>query len=488
VIATDLVILGGGITGLGIARLASRNGWSVTLVERGDLASGASSASSHMLHGGLRYLEHGHLRLVREALGERAAIARMAPALTTPVRFLVPLTRGSRLPAWKLRAGLALYDVLAGSRGMAPHSMARAAEAASMEPALARDGLLGAGLYSDGVMDDARLAVAVARDAAAHGARILTHTQLVSAKPSSAEPGTHDVVLRENETRSETHLRAKLFVNATGAWSDATRLDMLRMLRPGASDPKPQLGPSRGVHLVYPALTRSHGLLITAASDGRVFFVVPFAGRSLVGTTEVETLSPPEPAQCVATTEEIRYLARELARVLPGSAAARPLAVMSGVRPLLRADSSAGDASREHRVTDDGPLLTIAGGKWTTFRIMAREVLHAAAPKLGRDLRSLDDPALPLPVPLHASADAIAVAAHAVEHEFARHLEDVLRRRSSLWLADDRGMSAAPAVAGAMARRLGWTPAQERDESAAWEHHVHEQDALLDRALEKQGA
>jgi glycerol-3-phosphate dehydrogenase len=215
---------------------------------------------------------------------------------------------------------------------------------------------------------------------------------------------------------------------------------------------------------------------------------VPFAGRSLVGTTEVETLSPPESAQCTATVEEVRYLAREVARVLPGSSAVRPLAVMSGVRPLLRAGGSAGDASREHRVTDDGPLLTIAGGKWTTFRIMARDLLHAAAPKLGRDLRALDDPALPLPAPLHAGADAVTLGAHAVEHEFARHLEDVLRRRSALWLSDDRGMSAAPAVAGALARRLGWTPAQERDELAAWEHHVHEQDALLDRALEKAGA
>ena len=486
--ATDLVILGGGITGLGIARLASRNGWTVTLVERDDLAGGASSASSHMLHGGLRYLEHGHLRLVREALGERAAIARMAPALTTPVRFLVPLLHGARLPAWKLRAGLALYDLLAGRERLAadhmsPHKMARAAEAHALEPALERDGLLGAGLYSDGVMDDARLAIAVARDAAAHGARILTRTQLVSARPGAGGTPAHDVVLRDSETRAETHLRARLFVNATGAWSDATRLEMLRLLRPGATDPKPQLGPSRGVHLVYPALTRSHGLLLTAAADGRVFFVVPFAGRSLVGTTEVETLSPPERAQYAASVDEIRYLAREVTRVLPGAAGLRPLAVMSGVRPLLRADRSAGDASREHRVTDDGALLTIAGGKWTTFRIMARDVLAVAARKLGRDPRALADCELPLPAPLHAGADSATLGAHAAEHEFARHLDDVLRRRSRLWLSDDHGSGAAPAVAAALAQRLGWTPQQERDELQAWQSHVNDQQALLARAL-----
>ena len=483
--ATDLVILGGGITGLGIARLASRNGWTVTLVEREDLASGASSASSHMLHGGLRYLEHGRLGLVREALAERSALAKMAPTLTNPVRFLVPITRGSRLPAWKLRAGLALYDMLAGRAALAPHAMARATEALAIEPALARDGLLGAGLYSDGVMDDARLAIAVARDAAAHGARLLTRTSLVSVRPSAASPGAHDVVLRDIDTRSESVLTTRLFVNATGAWSDATRLELLRMLRPGAADPQLQLRPSRGVHLVYPALTRGHGLLVTAAADGRVFFVVPFAGRSLVGTTEIETLSPPEPAQCAASLDEIRYLASEVARVLPGAAAVRPLAVMSGVRPLLRpASGGAGDASREHRVIDDGPLLTIAGGKWTTFRVMARDLLAVAAQRLGRDPHRITDATDALPAPPHASLDAAALGAHAAEAQFAKRLHDVMRRRSTLWLADDHGHAAAPAVCGALARRLGWAPERERDELDAWHAHVAENQALLARALD----
>ena len=163
----DVVVVGGGITGLGVARLAARNGFAVALLERGDLASGASSGSSHMLHGGLRYLEHGYLGLVREALRERAAVTLLAPDLARPTRFMLPFLRGDRRPGWKVRVGLALYDLLAGRRSLAPHAVIRPREALALEPELPTSGLRGAGVYSDVVMDDARLAVAVARDAAA---------------------------------------------------------------------------------------------------------------------------------------------------------------------------------------------------------------------------------------------------------------------------------------------------------------------------------
>ncbi|MEK7330775.1 MAG: FAD-dependent oxidoreductase, partial [Candidatus Eisenbacteria bacterium] len=154
----DLVVVGGGITGLGIARLAARNGLTVAVLERGDLAAGASSASSHMLHGGLRYLEHGHYRLVRESLRERAAVARLAPDLAHPTRFVLPFYRGDRRPPWMVRAGLLLYDALAGRANLAPHAAVQPREALALEPDLAPAGLLGAGLYSDVVMDDVRLA------------------------------------------------------------------------------------------------------------------------------------------------------------------------------------------------------------------------------------------------------------------------------------------------------------------------------------------
>jgi len=478
----DCLVLGGGITGLGVARLAARNGWSVALIERDDIAAGASGASSHMLHGGLRYLEHGQFKLVREALAERTAVARMAPSLARPVRFLVPLHRRGRMRPWRLRAGLALYDVLAGRARLSRHTMARSAEARALEPALDPDGLLGAGLYSDAVMDDARLAVAVARDAAMHGATLHTRMDTVAARP--AEGGGVELAARDRETREELRFTARVIVNATGAWSDGTRRDLARMLQPGAPDPPHRLRPSRGTHLVYPALTAGRGLLAFAAKDGRVFFVVPFGGRSLVGTTEVETSSPPGPRELEPTPEEIRYLATELARVLPAASAARPLAVYAGVRPLLESGGEVGGATREHRVFVDGAVVTIAGGKYTTFRVMARDTLAAVARSLGRDPASLHEDTGPLPVPLADDTDPVTLAAQAAEHEWARSVEDVLRRRSLRWLADDRGLGDAPAVADALARRLGWSAERKREEVEQYAARVRAEQALIARALE----
>jgi len=477
----DLLVLGGGVTGLGLARLAARSGWSVSVVERNDLATGASSATSHMLHGGLRYLEHGRFRLVREALSERMTVSRLAPALARPVRFLVPLRRGDRVGPFRLRAGLALYDLLAGRSGLSPHVLASARQALALEPALEADGLRAAGIYSDVVMDDARLAIAVARDAAAHGAEILTHTELAAARPDPST-GRQVVELRARVAGGVRSLKPLLIVNATGAWGDRTRAALLGMLQPGRNDPPRLLRPSRGTHLVYPSLTRGHGL-VTLAADGRVCFVIPFAGRSLVGTTEVETDSPPADGQRRPTPDEIRYLAEEVARVLPLAARVHPIAVYAGVRPLLAAEERVGEASREHRIVDDGAVLTISGGKYTTFRVMARDVFVAAARKLKRATPPADDAGTVLPMPPADAARDEDIAAHAIEHEWARSLDDIMRRRSTRWLADDRGLAAARRMAPVLAQRLGWDAAREKEEIDRFEASVRDELMMLDRAL-----
>lgn len=473
----DLLVLGGGVTGLGVARLASRNGWQVTVLERDDLGSGASSATSHMLHGGVRYLEHGQFALVREALAERGAVSRMAPRLVRPTRFIVPLWRGSRVPGWKLRAGLTVYDLLAGSANLSPHRMVSARDALALEPGLAHDGLLGAGMYSDAIMDDARLTIAVAQDAAAHGARIHTQAEVVSVHPTADGMEVH---WRDRESGEDQRAVTRAIVNATGAWCDVTRTQLTRMLEPGSKDPSRLLRPTRGVHLVYPSLTRSHALLDLTA-DGRVLFVIPFAGRALVGTTEVEVDSPPSPSQLQPSLEEVRSLHAALARVLPESRALRPLAVFAGVRPLLAASGTVGGASREHRVLSEGRMLTVAGGKYTTFRAMARDVFRAAAQMLGRDIVAQDTTA-PLPLPPADDADGGAIGAYAAE-TWARSLPDALRRRSTRWLDGDRGLAVAPEVADAMARRLGWSGPREREELDRHEHTVREEHAWLERAL-----
>jgi glycerol-3-phosphate dehydrogenase len=477
----DLLILGGGITGAGLARLAARNGLSVALIERADLASGSSSASSHMLHGGLRYLEHGRFRLVREALVERAAVSRMAPALARPRRFLVPLYRGGRLAPWKLRAGLTLYDFLAGERALSPHLMVRPRAAIELEPALDSTALVAAGIYSDVVMDDARLAIAVARDAAAHGAAFYTWHEPQAARP--LEKGGVRVTARDTLEGGEREFSARVIVNATGARCDETRRWLTASLSPGSTPPAPVLRPSRGVHLVFPSLTRGHGLLLTARADGRVFFVVPHGDWSLVGTTEIEVPSPPAEAAFQPTVEEVRYLLAELASALPSAAGRAPLAVLSGLRPLLASDENVGRASREHRVIEDGDLVSIAGGKYTTFRVMARDTLERVFARLGRH-RSIHESDDPLPAPLSPGGSLERLTDHAVEHEFARRLEDVLRRRSTHWLDEDRGRAAAREVAERMAARLAWSAERTRDELAAWEVKQSETEALLARAQE----
>jgi glycerol-3-phosphate dehydrogenase len=477
----DLLVLGGGVTGLGLARIAARSGWSVSLVERDDLATGASSATSHMLHGGLRYLEQGRFRLVREALSERMAVSRLAPALAKPVRFLVPLRRGDRVGPIRLRAGLALYDLLAGRAGLSPHVLAGARQALAMEPALEPNGLRAAGVYSDVVMDDARITMAVARDAAAHGAEILTHTELVAARPEPST-GRQVVELRARIAGGVRSLKPLLIVNATGAWGDRTRASLLGMLEPGRNVPPRLLRPSRGTHLVYPALTQGHGL-VTLAADGRVMFVIPFAGRSLVGTTEVETDSPPADGQRRPTPDEIRYLAREVARVVPSAARVHPIAVYAGVRPLLAAEERVGQASREHRIVDDGALLTIAGGKYTTFRVMARDVFVVAARKLKRATPPAEDAGTSLPAPLADAARDEDIAAHAFDHEWARSLEDIVRRRTTRWLADDRGLAAARRMAPVLGKRLGWDAAREKEEIDRFEASVRDELVMMDRAL-----
>ena len=474
----DLLVLGGGIAGCGVARLAARNGLRVALIERGDLGSGASSASSHMLHGGLRYLEHGRFHLVRESLRERAEVSRMAPALARPRRFLVPLYRGDRVAPWKLRLGLTLYDFLAGAQGLSPHVMARARDVLGLEPELSPAGLLAAGIYSDVVMDDARLVIAVARDAAAHGAAIRTWSEPVTARRT--EKGEFTITARDRLNGSEHAYTARLVINATGPWCDATRRWLATAMTPGAAAPPSALRPSRGVHLVYPPLTRGHGLLLTARSDGRVFFVIPYADWSLVGTTEVESHSPPADAEFVPTHEEVQYLRGELARALPGTRDAMPLGVTSGLRPLLTSGDSVGHASREHRVIDENRVISIAGGKYTTFRVMARDTLAVALARLGRHVaaRDSDDP---LPAPLAGDPPLERAIDHAVEFEFAQRIEDVLRRRSRLWLAPAGGRDAARVVAERMARRLGWSAERAREEVAAWDGARSEDDVLLER-------
>jgi glycerol-3-phosphate dehydrogenase len=326
-------------------------------------------------------------------------------------------------------------------------------------------------------MDDAGLAVAVARDAAQHGARISTYTEVFGARPTDGE--AIELLARDAWEGREQRVQAYTVVNAAGAWADRVRATLLRSLKPGTPDPAPLLRPSRGVHLVFPSLTRGHGLVLFAREDDRVFFVIPFGDRSLVGTTEAEVPSPPDPVSLQPSVEEIRYLQRELRRVLPRPAEQPVLAVTSGLRPLLASTEPVGSAPREHRVVEDGPLITVVGGKFTTFRVMAMDALGVAVRRLQRVGLRLRDTAAPLPAPPPAGTAVEGLAEFAADAAFARRIEDVVRRRSLLWLSPDGGRLAAPAVAAVLARKLGWSGERTREEIEFFHARLEREDRLL---------
>ena len=459
----DLLVVGGGIQGAAVARDAALRGLRVLLLERGDLASGTSSRSSKLIHGGIRYLETGQFRLVREALRERSLLLELAPEYVRPLPFLIPHYRGEGRSRLAVRAGLALYAALAGRHPLADHGTVGAAEALALEPALRPEGLLGASLYWDAQMDDALLCVAVALDAERGGATLRTYTELVSLVPEGSGWRGR---FRDVDSGEEGEAEARSVVNAAGPWAGEVRALVSPFPRTG-------IRRTRGTHIVLPGFTRERALLLSARRDGRVFFVLPWGDYSLVGTTDVDDAEAPERVR--PRPEDIRYLLEETARVLPRHTAARPLRAFAGVRSLAQGSAiRPWTNSREHRILEEGSMLTLIGGKYTTHRSMAERVVDRVARRAGIRAGPCRTGITPLPAgraqriatlaarypgqlkaagPLEISE---AEAVHAVQAERVRHLEDVLERRTRLWLGSEAMRRAAGPVAGWMAPHLGW--------------------------------
>jgi glycerol-3-phosphate dehydrogenase len=371
----DLLILGGGITGAGVALDATLRGLHVALIDKGDFASGTSSVSSKLVHGGLRYLEHGEFHLVYEALHERGLLLRNAPHLVRPLRFIIPYYRGARVAPWKWRAGLTLYDLLAGrlnirrSRSLALPELRH--EVPSLQPAF----LLGGTEYYDAQMDDARLCIEVIRTAALHGACVANYVEALVIEPG----GVHVV---DRVGGKENVIQARQVLNATGSWVDA----VCRL----AGDPSgPHLQPTKGVHVVVRDLGLPAAFLLLHPDDGRVFFVIPWLGKTLIGTTDTFT---DEPADALTVTEaDIRYLLAGHSHYFsPALSPADVLGTFVGLRPLIRArPGDPSSLSREFRLwRSPSGLLNVAGGKYTTYRRMAEVITDRVMRGLGLPRRS----------------------------------------------------------------------------------------------------
>ena len=466
----DLLVIGGGITGAGVARDAARRGLSVALVEAEDFAAGTSSRSSRLIHGGVRYLEHGYLHLVWESSRERQRLVENAPHLVKPLRFTWPVYYGARVRRWQLAAALTMYDALAMFRNVGRHQRLGRSGILRAEPGLAQEQLLGGATYWDASTDDARLTLANVLDAAAHNAVVVNYAPVKALTFTSATGVANGAEVRDLIGGQTIGVKARLVVNCTGPWTD----EIVRLEDPSAAS---AVRGTKGVHISVKAARVGNVAAVTMLSpdDGRVLFTLPASGgHTIIGTTDTATSE--HPSQVRASRGDVRYLLNACNRFFPDAQLLEEdvIAAWAGIRPLVAAKNS-GDpssASREHAVQLSARgVLTATGGKLTTYRSQAEQIVNAAAQRLGGTKRDCDTAHAKLPGkrPVASGADIRFVdeldwrevdVDHAVDHEFAETLADVMIRRT--WLAfelPDQGRSIATRVAERMAPRLGWTPA-----------------------------
>lgn len=495
----DVLVLGGGATGLGIAVDAVARGYRTALVEAGDFAQATSSRATKLVHGGVRYLAGGQFHLVYEALHERKVMLHNAPHLVQPLAFLTPAYRRRDLPYYG--AGLKLYDLLSGRSSMGPTRILGRAAALRSVPGIAEQGLQGGILYYDGQFDDARLALALARTAQDHGAIVLNYARCTELLKYNGK--TIGAVVQDVETGERMAVHAKAVFNATGIFVDSIRTQ---------DDPAtPELlSVSRGTHIVVaadvlggPNAISTAAIMVPKTEDGRVIFAIPWLGKVVIGTTDLPASSVEiEPGH---QEQEIDYLLEHINRYLAAPIGnADILSVFSGLRPLVTGkEASTSKLSREHHIDASASgIITIAGGKWTTYRRMAQDaldfaiekhILKAAGPCVTDSLKLRGaatglDPTLPISR-YGSDADAVralmaldplfaqpvdealpftlAEVVYAVREEMARTVEDVLSRRMRALLLDSAAARrAAPAVAQRLAVELGrdehWASGQVR--------------------------
>jgi glycerol-3-phosphate dehydrogenase len=481
----DMIVVGGGATGVGVAIDAASRGYDILLLEQSDFGKGTSSRSTKLAHGGVRYLEQGNIGLVMEALKERGLLLQNAPHLVHDLAFVVPNYDWWEAPFYGL--GLKLYQLLAGKYGFGKSRLLSRDETLARLPTLKTEGLRGGAIYYDGQFDDARLLIHMLFTAFEEGATLLNYVKVTGVTKDSF--GFVDgVIARDAETGEEFRAAAKVVINATGAFTDLLR----RAAEPSAA---PMIMPSQGIHLVFGPefLQGENAIMVPHTSDGRVLFAIPWHGHTLVGTTDTPvseaTIEP------VAMEQEIDFVLATARQYLSKTPTRNDvLSVFAGIRPLVRTSGVSNTAalSRDHVIQIDGSgLLTICGGKWTTYRHMAEDCVDQAIAlaqlterqcvthhlRIHGYLESADQNG-PLAVygsdaaeiqqliegdrrlgeQLHPALPYVkAEVLWTVRHEMPRTIEDVLARRiRALFLNARAALEMATSTAGLMASELGW--------------------------------
>ena len=522
----DVLIIGGGMAGAGVARDLALRGASVVLFEKADFASGSTSRSSKLIHGGLRYLELFDFKLVRESLRERETLGRLAPHLIRPLPFLIPIYRGARRGLIKVRIGLTLYDWLTPGKRTDRYQVIRPEAALALEPEVRAEDLKGAGLYFDDLLlSPERLCLENVLSACRHGARAFNYAAVEEVL--RGPKGTEGLAVRDLLTDRVVRVRGRVIVNAAGPW-----VDRVRALA-GISDRGAHvIRTTKGIHCLLPRLTERAVYL--PAQDERMIFVIPWREFSLVGTTDTDFDGNPD--RLWATKDEVTYLLGEVRGVLPDRrvTADNVLYTYAGVRPLTHeAGKSPSRVSRQHRVWSEGPggkFLTITGTKLTCFRSLAEEVSDRVMARLGRRARArtagltLDgadesagrvearawmdvsaeraatglaretlerlvetygrnhvrvlDLARKLPdgseLLCHRNPEIVAQLHYAVAEELTVSLQDFLLRRTGIGQSPCLGLDCALAIAARLADLLGWNARRREAELAAFHDHVNQ--------------
>ena len=461
----DVLIIGGGINGIGIARELAFRGVSVILAEKNDLCSGTSSQSSKLVHGGIRYLEHGDFSLVADACRERYFLTQVAPHLVSVQPFILPIYRDDKRRPWMIRIGLFLYELLALHRGLGHNHMMKVSDALLTEPLLRSEGLIGAAEYFDGKMDDARLGIELAMQARSLGAQILTYTPVVECQSLPVPSATLDI------DGTLVTINPKVIVNAGGPWAD-------QILAMTGRQGDRILRPTQGIHLVTRPLVSTHALLISAASDNRVLFVIPHGGYSIGGTTDTPYSGDPNSVR--AGADDIRYLVSEIERVFNIKIVPSDIyATFAGLRPLVNStqDNPAAMSRDHHLIRHTDTFFSIIGGKYTTFRSMsedvARAVMHSLGVPFSKSTRELKLPQGPSPT-----------VEYCIDYEFARHVTDYLRRRTDAFFRQGNGLDILESVARIFGEKLGWTEGQVAEEMKSYRDQVQLMHTEIEQAWE----
>ena len=519
----DLVIIGGGITGAGVARDAASRGMKVALVEARDFAEGTSSRSSKLIHGGIRYLENLEFHLVFEALSERRLLFELAPHLVHPLRFVLPFYKGARVPMWKMSAGMWLYDALSMFEAPEPHERLSADESVDRLPLLQSKDLIGSFVYSDAYMDDDRLTIETLRSAVANGALCVNHVSATGAKLANGKVTSVDC--KDQFSGKTFSIKGKHVISTVGPWTDTVATQLLGSW-------KKVLRPSKGVHLTFARDRLPLKQAVVMAEDKRIVFGIPRHEMIIIGTTDTDFKDDPENVR--ADESDVRYLLKVADEYFPGAklTAEDIISTYAGVRPLVD-DGSATESktSREHLIYADPRNVTfVAGGKYTTYRRMAEQTVEVALENFSVEeqvrfqrnntqvalnpfatpdrfneahrqvknwakefgwseeaIRVLVDrhggeatEVLSLMSPEHASSEAerlwTAEARHAVRHTMCMGMIDFYVRRAPLFLSyRDHGLRLLRAISGVMQDELGWSDSERQAQERSVYDHVQKE-------------